>query len=1151
MAITINWPTKVISVFKVDMNQIQVNPVPIYELDLNAFRLTLKDLEDNEQGITYVKTHDHNPPLSVGGVDLARTVEILNGYTVTFEDDQYAVNLISANSNVGDVVNVNQVSVRSANSAGLVTSAAIEFGEYGAAVTVDQGNITGSAVSGSIYPTGTLRRPSDNIPDAVVIAAARGFGQINIIGDLTLGGGDDVSDMTLIGVNTTQTIITIGDSANVLNCEFREATVTGILDGGSQIEHCYLEYLNYVNGVIRHCTIGDSITLGGYAAAEITNSFSGIPGESTPSINCGDSGQSLALRDYNGGIRLYNKNGDDDISLDINSGQIILDSTITNGTIVCRGLAKLTDNSTATANVIDELLNPTNIQKASLSEVFIDQANGDTGTIFPAGTLSNPVDNVADAVVIAVERGFTQISILGNLTLTDEDISNYTLVGENAGQTTLTIGASADITNCEINECTVTGVLDSGVIIRDGIIYNATGMNGLAFRTILQGTITMGDSAATFLSCYGSEEPSLTTIDMNAGGANAQLIDFNGGIQIENLGDSTTSIELYVGAGEVTLDSTVTQGEIHIAGTAKLTNNTTEQDGLIIDIDGLATPVDLQYDGSVYIDTINGTSGAFYPKGTRAAPVDNMADAMTIALLRNIRNIIFTGSIALDRELSGYSFTGIGAINDSTVDLNGQLIDRMTFERCEVTGIENAVVPPEAGRWLDNVRIEFRSCYINNVTDLEGNSHACRTDGDLYVKAGGTFAGTEVVVEGDFCVFYMRGVAGTSISLDVLSGWVQVEDLVTDGYVDLNMKGGELSFYPSCTGGTYYLEGYGNLWDETEPGTLTVIENHLLALETIPHNIWRAMKSEYANDIGSFGADLATKADLRIQDSSFTDQSISATMIYGTETGSNLSINRRDGIYWQITEDETDGLEIEMIFNLPSLNHKPGTFNLYGYYTGIQFYNAYPDHYLDLWVYDYNAVAWEQISEGFMNGNMEDSVDYSQQFEERHVDRTNNNEVKFRIIHNDDLWDWYVGTHNLFIDCVEVSSVSTSKAIWDYVVGDTSAYTMLQQTWSLAGGDRLINNNREYFYSASSSNMPGDTVAVFLLLDSLGDSTETNVYQRTKIYPQASYQYDPDGDSVVIYHSARTHREQGEYIYLPAGEMIFDSDATTSVNAAT
>jgi len=119
MAITIDWGTKVINVPKADLTVVQTTPFEVRKLDLDWFRLQLKDLEDSEAGIPMPDTHRHYASVDVGGVTLAQVIELINGYTVTFEDGQYAVNLVGANSNVGDVVNVNQVSIRSQNSAGL------------------------------------------------------------------------------------------------------------------------------------------------------------------------------------------------------------------------------------------------------------------------------------------------------------------------------------------------------------------------------------------------------------------------------------------------------------------------------------------------------------------------------------------------------------------------------------------------------------------------------------------------------------------------------------------------------------------------------------------------------------------------------------------------------------------------------------------------------------------------------------------------------------------------------------------------------------------------------------------------------------------------------------------------------------------------
>ena len=119
MPISVNWPTKTILVPKTYLENLSLN---IYQLDLDRFRLSLKDLEDSEQGIPYLDTHRHTAPVALAGATYAQKIQIINGYTVTFEDGIYAVYLVGANSNVADVATTNQVSVRSLNSPGLIYS---------------------------------------------------------------------------------------------------------------------------------------------------------------------------------------------------------------------------------------------------------------------------------------------------------------------------------------------------------------------------------------------------------------------------------------------------------------------------------------------------------------------------------------------------------------------------------------------------------------------------------------------------------------------------------------------------------------------------------------------------------------------------------------------------------------------------------------------------------------------------------------------------------------------------------------------------------------------------------------------------------------------------------------------------------------------
>ena len=118
--IYVSWSEKIIYIPRSYMTLMQEEPFEIRRLYLDDFRLALKSLEDDPNGMGNIDTHQHNTLVNVGGVVLARVIEIINGYTVTFENGLYAVTLYGANSNVGDVTNVNNVSIRSANSAGLI-----------------------------------------------------------------------------------------------------------------------------------------------------------------------------------------------------------------------------------------------------------------------------------------------------------------------------------------------------------------------------------------------------------------------------------------------------------------------------------------------------------------------------------------------------------------------------------------------------------------------------------------------------------------------------------------------------------------------------------------------------------------------------------------------------------------------------------------------------------------------------------------------------------------------------------------------------------------------------------------------------------------------------------------------------------------------
>lgn len=121
---TIDWLTKVITTDRTVDAWFTLESGSIYTMDTDAFRLALKDVEDDEDGMVHDDTHRHNTEVVLSGVTYARTFEIINGYTVELlPDSSWSAKLTGSNNNLADVKVVNQVSLIQQNSGGLVVAA--------------------------------------------------------------------------------------------------------------------------------------------------------------------------------------------------------------------------------------------------------------------------------------------------------------------------------------------------------------------------------------------------------------------------------------------------------------------------------------------------------------------------------------------------------------------------------------------------------------------------------------------------------------------------------------------------------------------------------------------------------------------------------------------------------------------------------------------------------------------------------------------------------------------------------------------------------------------------------------------------------------------------------------------------------------------
>lgn len=117
----------------------------LYELDTNQFRLDVIAELASQRGIWAPDAILHNTEVTVAGTTFARTIEVINGWSITFEDGQYSVRLAGSNNNIFDVenaiLNQNQVQIISQNAAGLISGGGGSGGDVDVLGDVIKGNL--------------------------------------------------------------------------------------------------------------------------------------------------------------------------------------------------------------------------------------------------------------------------------------------------------------------------------------------------------------------------------------------------------------------------------------------------------------------------------------------------------------------------------------------------------------------------------------------------------------------------------------------------------------------------------------------------------------------------------------------------------------------------------------------------------------------------------------------------------------------------------------------------------------------------------------------------------------------------------------------------------------------------------------------------
>ncbi len=461
------------------------------------------------------------------------------------------------------------------------------------------------------------------------------------------------------------------------------------------------------------------------------------------------------------------------------------------------------------------------------NQVTIDVINGVAGVVYPIGTTAHPVNNVPDAVTIANSRGFKTLKILSSATLDNgSNIDNFTISGVSKVATHIIISAAASAVNLTIENCNVSGTLDGGTIIRDCRVGELIFFNGQIQNSGLYGTLTLGGGLkAVFSDCMTVDQDFPPIVDMGGTGQSLSMPNYSGIITIKNLSSATEEVGIGLNAGLVILDPTITAGGFVIAGNGLLLDNSTSVTW--INTDGLMNKNTISlairneisaeiehasFNGRVTIDVVSGTAGTVYPTGTPRQPVNNLADAKSIATTRGFDTLDISGDITIGAtdNIDGYHITGAGEVFTTVTVVAGASTDHTGFDEVSLQGALNG-------------KTEIHDVHItaNGVTGLHGECHNVVFFGNISLVSGQeVFLGDcqSGIAGATYPIINIGGVSN-NVSIRNYSGGLGIAGL-TSGNISIDFNSGHLALDVTCTGGSVTIRGVGRITDKSAGTTI-------------------------------------------------------------------------------------------------------------------------------------------------------------------------------------------------------------------------------------------------------------------------------------------------------------------------------------------
>jgi hypothetical protein len=204
--------------------------------------------------------------------------------------------------------------------------------------------------------------------------------------------------------------------------------------------------------------------------------------------------------------------------------------------------------------------------------------------------------------------------------------------------------------------------------------------------------------------------------------------------------------------------------------------------------------------GFIYIDTVSGTAGSDpYVNGVLDTPVDNIADANTLASALNIYRFQIAAGSSITFAASQEKQVFVG--KNWTLALGGQSVSGSYIEGADVSGICTGIISPI-----------FNKCEIDGTTMPPSHFDGCGFNGTMIAGSAGNFffaldSHSSIAGSGTPIFDYGAAIGATNFNFRGYHGGIKLLNMLTGDNFSHDGDG-QIIIDASCTGGTMRIAGH-------------------------------------------------------------------------------------------------------------------------------------------------------------------------------------------------------------------------------------------------------------------------------------------------------------------------------------------------------